>query len=43
MNISEYSHVTQVLQDIHWLPVRGRIHFKILLLVFKAIHGPLMI
>ena len=24
---------------IFWLPVRARIHFKILLLVFKAIHG----
>ena len=39
MNISKYSHVTQAFQDLHWLPVRARIHFKILLLVFKAIHG----
>ena len=41
MNISKYSHVTQAKkdQDLHWLPVRARIHFKILLLVFKAIHG----
>ena len=39
MNIRKYSHVTQALQDLHWLPVRARIHFKILLLVFKAIHG----
>jgi len=39
MNISKYSHVTQALQDLHWLPVCTRIHFKILLLVFKAIHG----
>ena len=39
MNISKYCHVTQAFQDLHWLPVRARIHFKILLLVFKAIHG----
>ena len=39
MNIGKYSHVTQALQDLHWLPVRARIDFKILILVFKAIHG----
>ena len=39
MNISKYSHVTQALQNLHWLPVRPRIHFKKLLLVFKAIYG----
>ena len=39
MNNGKHSHVTQALQDLHWLPVRVRIHFKILILVFKAIHG----
>ena len=39
INIGKYSHVTQALQDLHWLPVCARIHFKILILVFKAIHG----
>ena len=39
MNIGKYSHVTQALQDLHWLPVRTHIHFKISSLVFKAIHG----
>ena len=39
MTIGKYSHVTQVLQDLHWLPVSARIYFKILILVFKAIHG----
>ena len=37
--VGETHHVTQALQDLHWLPVRARIHFKILFLVFKAIHG----
>ena len=39
MNIGKYSHVTPALYDLHWLPVRARIHFKILVLAFKAIHG----
>ena len=39
MNIGKYAHVTQALQDLRWLPVCARIHFKILILVFKAIHG----
>ena len=38
MNINKYSHVTKALQDLHGLPVRVRIHIKILLLVFMAIH-----
>ena len=32
-------HITPVLIDLHWLPVTFRIQFKLLLLVFKALHG----
>ena len=32
-------HITPVLQELHWLHVRNRIHFKILLLTFKALNG----
>ena len=32
-------HITPVLHNLHWLPVSHRIRFKILLLVFKALHG----
>ena len=39
INMGKYSRVTQTLQDLHLLPVCARIHFKILILVFKAIHG----
>ena len=39
MNISEYSDIIPALQDLHWLPVHARIHFKILMFVFKAIHA----
>ena len=36
---SKYCHITPVLREVHWLPVRFRIHFKILLLTFKALNG----
>lgn len=35
----KYEHITPVLYDLHWLPVRERIQFKILLLTYKALHG----
>ena len=31
-------HITPVLFSLHWLPVRQRIEFKLLLLVFRAVH-----
>ena len=38
---SYYDHITPVLINLHWLPVRYRINFKILLLTgtFKALYG----
>ena len=38
-NLPRYSHVTPLLRDLHWLPVRQRITFKILIIVFKVLHG----
>ena len=32
-------HITPILQQLHWLPVKDRISFKLLLLTFKALHG----
>ena len=32
-------HITPVLSSLHWLPVRFRIDFKILLFVFKSLNG----
>ena len=32
-------HITPVLESLHWLPVRFRIDFKVLLLVFKCLNG----
>jgi hypothetical protein len=37
-NTPRSHHITPVLKSLHWLPVRMRIVFKILLLVFKCIH-----
>uniref|UniRef100_A0A3P9LR34 Reverse transcriptase domain-containing protein n=2 Tax=Oryzias latipes TaxID=8090 RepID=A0A3P9LR34_ORYLA len=32
-------HITPVLKSLHWLPVRFRIDFKILLMVYKCFYG----
>ena len=38
-NTRKYDHIRPVLRRLHWLPVKQRIIFKILLLTFKAVHG----
>ncbi len=35
----KFGHIRPVLIQLHWLPVKFRINFKILLLIFKAIHN----
>ena len=35
----KYDHITPVLKDLHWLHIRKRIEFKILLLTFKCMQG----
>ena len=35
----KFDHITPVFKKVHWLPVRYRIIYKILLLVYKALHG----
>lgn len=32
-------HITFVLRQLHWLPIRSRINYKVLLLTYKALHG----
>ena len=39
LNLRKYSHISPALYELHWLPVQHRVHFKILILTFKAIHG----
>ena len=36
---SKRASATEMLKDLHWLPVRYRIKFKIALLVYKCLHG----
>ena len=37
-NTRKYDHITPILQKLHWLPVRHRIHFKNLLITYKSIN-----
>ena len=32
-------HISPILASLHWLPMRFRVDFKVLLLVFKALNG----
>ena len=35
----KFCHITPLLAELHWLPVCSRIHYKILLITFKILHG----
>ena len=35
----KYSHITPILKSLHLLPLKARILFKILLLMFKSVNG----
>lgn len=35
-----YDHITPTLQTLHWLPVRQRVAFKVLVTLQKSIHSP---
>ena len=39
LNRSKYCHITSLLHELHWLPIEPRIKFKVLLLIFKSLHG----
>ena len=38
-NLRKYDCITPALVTLHWLPVKYRIEFKTLLIVFKGLHG----
>ena len=38
-NTRKYDHITPILKKIHWLPIRQRIHFRILLITYKSINN----
>ena len=35
----KFHHITAVLMDLHWLPVRQRIFFKVLILTYHAYYN----
>jgi len=37
--VKKFDHISPVLNNLHWLTVRKRITFKILLITYKALHG----
>ena len=39
MHLKKYDSVTDSLIQLHWLPVKARVNFKIILQVFKALNG----
>ena len=38
-NRKKSDHITPILRSLHWLPVKYRIDFKIIILTFKILHG----
>jgi hypothetical protein len=37
--LRKFDHITGTIRELHWLPVRQRVFYKISLLVFKCLHG----
>ena len=37
-NTPRICHITPILEDLHWLPIKYRIQFKIVLLTFKCLY-----
>ena len=37
--VRKREHITPILASLHWLPVHFRVHFKIILFVFKSLNG----
>ncbi|KAF7666373.1 hypothetical protein LDENG_00109420, partial [Lucifuga dentata] len=35
----KWSHVTPLLISLHWLPIKFRVQFKVLVFTFRALHG----
>ena len=38
-NHRKFDHVTPLLRGLHWLPVKFRINYKVLLITYKALNG----
>ena len=38
LNLKSYDHITPALIELHWLPIKHRISYKLCALVYKALH-----
>ena len=38
-NTTRFDHISPVMKDLHWLPVKYRIMFKLVVYTFNALHG----
>ena len=38
-HVKKHDHITPVLKNLHWLPFRQGILFKVLVVTYKALHG----
>ena len=38
-SVSDVTETKDMLRTLHWLPIKQRVQFKMLILVFKAING----
>ena len=36
---AKFDHITPTMKQLHWLPIRYRIHYKVLLLTYKSMNG----
>jgi len=36
--VKNREHITHILRSLHWLPVRFRVEFKVILLVYKSLN-----
>ena len=39
LQLSKFDHITSAFVDLHWLPIKYRVQFKLLLIVYKSLHN----
>ena len=39
LQLSKFDHITSTFVDLHWLPIKFRVQFKLLLIVYKSLHN----
>ena len=41
-NLPKFTHVTPLWKELHWLPIRQMIEFKLLMIIYKALNGQIL-